>query len=197
MLFWGQLACPDLALAKLTGLPDEGLLSLFVDTFEDAPQEARVYHLSWQQDLTTRTSPLGLSRTASFRPVFSTIPSLPHREHPDFRRLGLPSKTEAQYEQLLWDLEVCLRPCPVRCGGYPPYPFDSSLYPEEDPTDDWRFFLALGDLEELELSWPETGFALLWLPQDPSLQEPGRAELTWLPIWDDEDLEEDPEDEEL
>lgn len=195
MKFLGQFSCPELALAKLSGLPEEGLLSVFIDVLDNEPGEARIFHFSLKQDLLRRPPPDSLSDGLAFRPTFHTIPSLPRPASPQYQALQLGEDAQDAYYQLLLDIEESLQPCQLRCGGHPPFSDEEGCYPEDGGPERWEFFLAVRDIDELEVVWPETGCAMLWIPRD-GLD--GRAELTWQTVdeWEDEDEDDEEEEEE-
>lgn len=196
MKFLGQLACSELALAKLSGLPEEGLISIFIDVLDDAPSEAYIYHFSLKHDLLRRPPPDSLSDGSAFRPAFHTIPSLPRPGSVEYERLALSEDAQDAYYQLLIEVEESLQPCQLRCGGHPPFSDEDGCYPEDGGAQAWEFFLAVRDVEELDVSWPEMGCAMLWLPRDRTRFQNGRAELTWQAVdeWEDEDEEENDEE---
>lgn len=193
--FLGQFACSELALARLGGFPDEGLLSLFLDTFEDEPASARLFYFSLKRDLMRRAAPEGTEESLCYRPTFHTIPSLPRPGSLEYAQLQLDEDAEDAYYQLLLEVEESLQPCQLRCGGHPPFSDEQGCYPSEGGADRWEFFLALRDIEELGVSWPESGAVMVWLPRSEGRFADGRAALTWQAVWDDDEEEED-EDEE-
>jgi hypothetical protein len=202
MKFLGQFSCSELVLAKLSGLPEEGLLSIFLDVLDDEPGEAQIYHFSLKQDLLRRPPPDSLSDGSAYRPVFHTIPSLPRPASPEYQALGMSEDAQDAYYQLLLEVEENIEPCQLRCGGHPPFSEEEGCYPEQGGAQEWSFFLAVRDIEELGVLWPETGCAMLWVPRSleggPGTLD-GRAELTWQTVddWEDEDEEEDEEEAEV
>jgi uncharacterized protein YwqG len=197
MKFLAQFSCSELALAKLSGLPEEGLISVFIDALEDEPAEAHVYHFSLKKDLLRRPPPDTLAEAVTFRPTFHTIPSLPRPGSVEYDALNLSSDAQDAYYQLLVEIEESLEPCQLRCGGHPPFSDEDGCYPEDGGAQEWNFFLAVRDVDELEVVWPEMGCAMLWIPKDSRRFVDGRAELTWQTVdddWDDDD--EDDEDQE-
>lgn len=202
MRFVGQFACSELALAKLTSLPDEGLLSVFMDALDDEPKEAQVYHFSLTKDLCRQTPPPGQAQSPAFRAAFSTIPSLPRPGSLEYEALALCEDDADAYYQLLLELEEGLEPSPLRCSGHPPFSDEEGSYPDRGDPRDWEFFLALKDVEELELAWPETGCVMLWLPRSAERFSGKQTALSWQPLevdWEedetgDEDIEEECEE---
>lgn len=200
--FLAQFACSELALAKLTGLPEEGLISVFLDALEDEPHEVRVYHFSLKSDLMRRPTPAELVERPAFRPSFHTIPSLPRPGSPEYRALALDEEEQDAYYQLLLELEESLQPCHLRCGGHPPFCQEDGCYPSDGGARAWDFFLALRDIEVLDVTWPETGAIMIWLPKAQRFSHSGEATLTWQDVdddWDDDtedatDSEEDNDD---
>jgi hypothetical protein len=199
MKFLGQFACSELVLAKLTGLPEEGLISVFIDALDDEPSEVHIYHFSLKKDLLRRPQPDSLTEGTSFRPTFHTIPSLPRPGSVEYAALNLSEEAQDAYYQLLVDVEESLEPCQLRCGGHPPFSDEDGCYPEAGGDAEWDFFLAVRDVEELDIAWPEMGCAMLWIPRGQERFVDGRAELTWQTVDDDwdEDDEDDEDDEEF
>lgn len=194
MRFLGQFACSELALAKLPGLPEEGLLSVFINVLDDEPAETHVYHFSLKQDLLRRAPPDQESDSTAYRPSFFTIPSLPRPGSLEYQALSLSEDAEDAYYQLLVEIEESLEPCQLRCGGHPPFSDDEGCYPEDGSANEWEFFLAVRDVEELDLVWPEMGCAMIWVTKGESRFVDGRAEVTWQTVddeWDDETTDED------
>jgi hypothetical protein len=195
--FLGQLSCSELSLARLAGLPDQGLLSVFMDALDDEPGVAHVYYFSLEKDLSRRPQlPGSPSAGAAYRPTFHTIPSLPRPGSLEYDKLRLSEDGEDAYYQLLLEIENSLEPCQLRCGGHAPFSDEQGCYPERGGGEEWDFFLAVRDVDELGVAWPETGAAMLWIPRTGPAED-GRAELTWQVVWDDdEDDDEDDDDEE-
>lgn len=198
MKFLGQFTCSELTLAKLTGLPEEGLLSIFLDTFDDEANEVFVYHFSLKQDLLRRQGPRDLGERPAFRPTFHPIPSLPRPGSIEYTQLALDEDEQDAYYQLLIELEESLEPCQLRCGGHPPFCDEDGCYPEQGGEREWSFFLALRDIEELELVWPETGAVMIWAPKGVPISNIGTATLTWQTVddWEEEDDDDEETDEE-
>jgi hypothetical protein len=196
MKFLGQFSCSEPALAKLEGLPEEGLISIFLDAIDDEPGEAHVYHFSLKQDLLRRPPPEKRSDASAYRPAFHTIPSLPRPGSPEYEALALSEEAQDAYYQLLVEVEESLEPCQIRCGGHPPFSDEEGCYPEEGGPAEWQFFLAVRDIDELEVCWPELGCAMLWIPRGSQRFVDGRAELTWQTVDEWEEEEEEDEDEE-
>ena len=195
--FLGQFACSELSLARLTGLPEEGLISIFLDALDDEPGLAHVYHFSLTLDLMRRPPP-GAFPGPGYRATFHTIPSLPRPGSPEYQKLGLDEDGEDAYYQLLLEVEDSVQPCHLRCGGHPPFSDEEGCYPEEGGAEEWDFFLAVRDVEELGVAWPETGAAMLWIPKVKPFAA-GRAELTWQSVddeWDEDEDEDEEEDDE-
>lgn len=196
--FLGQFSCSELALAKLSGLPEEGLISVFIDVLDDEPAETRIYHFSLKKDLLRRPPPDSLSDGGAYRPAFHTIPSLPRPGSVEYQALHLSEDAQDAYYQLLVEVEESLEPCQLRCGGHPPFSDEDGCYPEDGGSEHWEFFLAVRDIEELDLAWPETGCAMLWIPRHKERFQEGRAELTWQTVdeWEEEEEEDEDEEEE-
>ncbi len=192
--FVGQFACADLALARLSGYPDEGLISIFLDTFDDEPATARIFYFSLKRDLMRRRAPAGMEEPPCYRLTFHTIPSLPRPGSQEYQDLRLDDDAEDAYYQLLLEVEEGLHPCQLRCGGHPPFSEEEGCYPADGGHAEWEFFLALRDVDELGISWPESGAVMLWLPREAARFVDGRAALTWQAVWDDEDDEDSPSD---
>lgn len=192
--FVGQLACSELSLAQLSGFPEEGLISIFLDTLDDEPSVVKVYHFSLKRDL-VRQAPPGESLVHSaFRANFATIPSLPRPGSAEYEKLAFSEDESDAYYQLLIELEESLEPAELRCSGHPPFSDEDGCYPETGVPSDWEFFLAVRDVETLGISWPETGCAMLWIPKSEGRFVDGQAELTWQTIevdWDDEEDEDE------
>lgn len=195
MVFVGQLTCQELTLARYPGLPDEGLISIFLDTLDDEPEECQIFHLSLKRDLVRVRPPQArFEEKVAYRPVFKTGPSLPPISSEEFLALELHSDSYQDYEELLDEVEQRRDATALQCGGYPPFRSPVDGYPEEG---EWEFFLAIHDLEELGIEWAEGGCAYLWLPLPERLQD-GLASLTWQTgdEWDVEDDDDDEEEEE-
>lgn len=199
MKFMGQFSCSELALAKLSGFPEEGLISIFMDVLDDEPSEAQIYHFSLKRDLLRQPLPDGRGETPTFRASFSTIPSLPRPGSLEYEHLSLSEDEADAYYQLLVEIEESLEPCQIRCSGHPPFSDEEGCYPDAGDPSDWEFFLAVRDVEELEIAWPETGCAMLWLPKNEDRLSGQRTGLTWQTIdadWDEEEEAEEDEAEE-
>lgn len=191
--FVGQFACSELALARLADVPDEGLISVFLDAFDDEPKTARVFYFSLKRDLMRRAAPTGVEESPRHRPTFHTIPSLPRPGSLEYSELSLDDDAEEAYFQLLMEVEEKLHPCQLRCGGHPPFSDEEGCYPQPGGHQRWEFFLALRDVEQLGISWPESGAAMIWLPRRDRFAQ-GLAALTWQSVWDDEEDDGDSED---
>lgn len=199
MRFVGQFACSELSLAKLSGFPEEGLISIFLDALDDEAKEAQVYHFSLKRELRRQSSPSGLAETSTYRANFSTIPSLPRPGSLEYEAMAFSEDEADAYYQLLVELEESLEPCHIRCSGHAPFSDEDGCYPEVGEPAEWDFFLAVRDVEELEIAWPETGCAMLWLPKGAERFSGRRTGLTWQTIdadWDDEDESDDEEEDE-
>ncbi len=199
MRFLGQFTCVELSLAKLDGLPEEGLISVFLDCIDDEPSVAKVFHFSLKRDLLRRAPPLSMgpdtSASPAHRPVFRTVPSLPHPSSAAFESLELSEEDLDAYEELLLNIEHSLDPYQIRCGGHAP---QGDIDPESFESSDvsWEFFLSVRDIEDLEILWPEAGCAVIWLPTGTTRFKEGQAEVTWEPFEDDWTEEGDDETEE-
>lgn len=201
--FLGQFTCGELSLAKLDGLPEEGLISIFLDCLDDEPNVAMVFHFSLKRDLLRRAPPRGpgphptTSPPSAYRPVFRTVPSLPYPGSKAFERLEIQDEDLDAYEELLLNVEHSLDPYQIRCGGHAPQEDMELDTPETEEAGSWEFFLALRDIEDLEILWPEAGCAVIWLPTGSARFVEGIAEITWQPFDDDwnEEAEEEEADE--
>ncbi len=192
--FVGQLSCSELSLAQLSGFPEEGLISIFLDVFDDEPSVAKVYHFSLKRDLVRKAPPGENLEHSALRANFSTIPSLPRPGSLEYEKLALTEDESDSYYQLLVELEESLEPAELRCSGNPPFSDEDGCYPDSGVPSDWEFFLAVRDVEALGISWPETGCAMLWVPKSDGRFTDGQAELTWQTIevdWDDEEDEDE------
>ncbi len=190
MVFLGQFTCQELSLAKYPNLPDEGLISVFLDTLEDEPEECQIFYLSLKRDLVrVRPPDSRFEEKLAYRPVFKTGPSLPPIASPEFLALGLDSDLYQDYEEVLDEVEQRRDSTTLQCGGHAPFRSPVGAYPEEG---DWEFFLAVHDVEELGINWAEGGCAYLWLPLPDRFQE-GQASLTWQTgdEWEEEDEDEE------
>ncbi len=199
MRFVGQFSCTELSLAQLSGFPEEGLISIFLDVLDDEPSEVRVFHFSLKRDLIRRPPPGENLEPSAFRANFTTIPSLPRPGSLEYEKLNLSDDEVDSYYQLLLEIEESLEPAEFRCSGHPPFSDEEGCYPEAGEPSDWDFFLAIRDVESLGIAWPETGCAMLWIPHTQGRFQDGQAELTWQTIevdWDDDD-DEETEDEDV
>lgn len=200
MVFLGQFTCQELSLAKLPRVPDEGLISVFLDTIEREPGECQIHHFSLKRDLIRCTAPgLSSNEKMAYRPVFKTGPSLPRPGSAEFESLELPQSKHQDYEELLDELEQRRDPTTIQCGGHPPLQAAEHGLPSEGGH--WEFFLAVHDIEELFISWQDGGCAFLWTVSGEQRFEGGKATITWQSgaddgwddddDWDEDDSEED------
>lgn len=194
LVFLGQFTCQELSLAKLPNVPDEGLISIFLDTLEQQPQECQVHHFSLKRDL-VRCSPPGQtsSERMAYRPVFKSGPSLPQLGTSEFEALPLKGQSQ-DYEELLDELEQRRSTSTIQCGGHPPLRGPDG-FPSEPGR--WEFFLAVHDIEELFIGWAEGGCAYLWTAAGEQRFQSGRATITWQSSdhdWDDEEWDEEDEE---
>ena len=194
MTFIGQLTCQELRLAKYEGVPEEGLISLFIDTLEDEPTEAQVYHFSLKRDLVRRPTPgKDGPPPSSYRPGFRAIPSLPALVSKSFTQLNIDSQSRDDYEELLDLLSERRDPSSLQLGGYAPY-WDSECSEPGDESQKFSFFLGLHDIEELSVTWEPSGTAYLWLPEAGFAQADITTELSWQVCEEDEDWDDDDDD---
>lgn len=201
MVFLGQFSCDEIATERYEGLPDEGLISVFLNTLDQEPLEARVYHYSLTRDMRRRVPPNSSAKEKiAYRPTFHAIITIPRPDSREYGALRLTKEEKKAYSSLLDDLDQCLSPSALQLGGHPPYRLEREAVPTADDGN-WEFFLSVHDLEELFVSWPEGGCAFIWLPPLDTRFRRGRASVTWqlLEEWEedeDEDWEEDEEWEE-
>lgn len=199
MVFLAQFSCDELATERYQGLPDEGLLSVFLDTLDDTPEEARVFYYSLSRDMRRRPPPNSSAKEKmAYRPSFHAIITIPRPDSKEYDLLRLSESEKEAYNDLLDDLDTDLDPSALQLGGHPPYRLDEEAIPVVDDGN-WEFFLAVHDVEELFVSWPEGGCAFVWIPPLDTRFRRGRASLTWQVLdydeWsDDEDWEEEEEE---
>lgn len=195
MVFLAQFSCDELATERYEGLPDEGLISVFLDTLDDVPEEARVYHYSLSRDMRRRPPPNSSStEKMAYRPTFHAIITIPRPDSKEFTELRLSEEEKTLYNRLLDELDSKLEPSALQLGGHPPYRLEEEAVPAVDDGN-WEFFLAVHDVEELFVSWPEGGCAFLWLPPLDTRFRRGRAALTYQLLEYEEWAEDEDEDE--
>lgn len=199
MVFLAQFSCDELATERYQGLPDEGLLSVFLDTLDDTPEEARVFYYSLTRDMRRRPPPnSSATEKMAYRPSFHAIITIPRPDSKEYDDLRLSEREKEAYNDLLDELDAELDPSALQLGGHPPYRLEEEAIPIVDDGN-WEFFLAVHDLEELFVSWPEGGCAFIWIPPLDTRFRRGRASVTWQVLdyeeWTEEDWEEDEEDE--
>ena len=200
MIFLAQFSCDELTTERYEGLPDEGLISVFLNTMDDQPEVALVYHFSLARDMRRRPPPNSSStEKMAYRPTFHAIATIPRPDSKEYNALRLSSEEKDGYNDLLDELDSRLEPSALQLGGHPPYRLDEEAVPNVD-SGNWEFFLAVHDVEELFVSWPEGGCAFIWLPPLDTRFRRGRAALTWQVLesddwaedeWDEEEEEED------
>ena len=193
LVFLGQFSCDELSTERYEGLPDEGLVSVFLDTLDDVPEEARVFHYSLSRDMRRRPPPnSSATEKMAYRPTFHAIITIPRPDSKEYAQLRLSQEEKEAYNDLLDELDSRLEPSALQLGGHPPYRLEEEAIP---PVDDgnWEFFLAVHDVDELFVSWPEGGCAFIWLPPLDTRFRRGRSALTYQ-VLEYEDWEEDEED---
>lgn len=191
MVFLAQFSCGDLANERYEGLPDEGLISVFLNSMAQEPNEARVYHYSLTRDMRRRAPPnSAATEKIAYRPTFHAITSIPRPDSQEFDKLKLNDEEKENYNELLDELDECLDSSALQLGGHPPYRLEEEAVPEVDDGN-WEFFLAVHDVEELFVSWPEGGCAFVWVPPIDTRFRRGRAALTWQVFEDDDEWEEE------
>lgn len=199
MVFLGQFSCGELATERYEGLPDEGLISVFIDTLDSEPTEARVYHYSLARDMRRRTPPKSPSaEKIAYRPTFHAVITIPRPDSKPYKALRLSDQEKRYYNELLNELDQALDSSALQLGGHPPYILEREDIPGVDDGN-WEFFLSIHDLEELFVSWPEGGVAFIWIPPIDTRFRRGRAALTWQVLdeeWEEEDEEEEWDEEE-
>jgi hypothetical protein len=128
----------------------------------------------------------------AYRPTFHAIITIPRPDSKEYAQLRLSQEEKEAYNDLLDELDSRLEPSALQLGGHPPYRLGEEAIP---PVDDgnWEFFLAVHDVDELFVSWPEGGCAFIWLPPLDTRFRRGRAALTYQ-VLEYEDWEEDEED---
>lgn len=202
LTFLAQLSCGELATERYEGLPDEGLISIFLDSMSTEPEEAKVFYYSLAKDMRRRPPPnASTTEKMAYRPTFHAITTVPRPDSVAYEALKLTHEEKELYNDLLDELDENLDSSALQLGGHPPYRLSEEAIP---PVDDgnWEFFLAVHDIEELFVSWPEGGCAFVWLPPLDTRFRRGRAALTWQVTdadadWDDEDdWDEDEDDDE-
>lgn len=201
MVFLAQFSCGELALERYEGLPDEGLISVFIDTLDSEPTEARVYHYSLTKDMRRRTPPKSPSaEKLAYRPTFHAIVTIPRPDSKAYKALRLSEQEKRYYNHLLDELDQNLDGSALQLGGHPPYILEREDIPGVDDGN-WEFFLSIHELEELFVSWTEGGCAFIWIPPLDTRFRRGRAALTWQVLdgeweeeWEEEDEDEDDED---
>lgn len=195
MVFLAQFTCDELANERYEGLPDEGLISIFLDTMDAEPSEARVYHYSLTRDMRRRPPPnASTTEKMAYRPTFQAIISIPRPDSREYGALKLSKEEKESYNDLLDELDDSLDNSALQLGGHPPYRLEKEAIPSVDDGN-WEFFLAVHDVEELFVSWPEGGCAFVWIPPLDTRFRRGRAALTWQVLEDDWSEDEDWEDE--
>ena len=193
MTFLAQFSCGDLAMERYEGLPDEGLISVFLNSMEEEPSEALVYHFSLSRDMRRRAPPnSAASEKVAYRPTFHAIVTIPRPDSSEYKRLRLSSEERKNYNHLLDELDECLDSSALQLGEHPPYRLEEEAIPEVDDGN-WEFFLAVHDIDELFVSWPEGGCAFVWVPPLDTRFRRGRAALTWQVFEDDEEWDEEEE----
>jgi len=198
MVFLGQFSCTELATENFEGFPDEGLLSVFLEHLDEEPSEARVFYYSLTRDLRRRVPPNSPAKEKlAYRPTFHAIITIPRPDSRDYEELKLSEDEKESYNDLLDQLDSCLDDSALQLGGHPPYRLEEEAVPQVDDGN-WEFFLAVHDIEELFVSWPEGGCAFIWIPPLDTRFRRGRAALTWQAMgdWEDDDEEEWAEEEE-
>jgi len=190
MIFLAQFSCDELAMERYDGLPEEGLISVFLDTMDSEPSEARVYHYSLVRDMRRRAPPNApATEKVAYRPTFHAIATIPRPDSAAFEALRLNEREKARYYDILDDLDQRLDSSALQLGGHPPYRLEREDIPGVDDGN-WEFFLAVHDIEELFVSWPEGGCAFIWIPPLDTRFRRGRASLTWQVLdaeWDDDE----------
>lgn len=191
MHFLGQLTCQELRLARYDKVPEEGLLSVFLDTIDEQPEQAHTFYFSLKRDLIKRSPPGGIrDENPSYRPGFYTIPSLPALDSKDFESLNFKEEARESYEELLDLLSLRRDPSSIQVGGYPPLWHADSTEAETEPEQS-QFFLSLHDIEELSIGWEPTGTIFLWIPNSEITQAEIPTRLVWQVCEDDEDWDDD------
>lgn len=197
MVFLAQFSCGELATERYEGLPDEGLISVFLNTMDQEPSEARIFHYSLTRDMRRRQPPNSPSKEKmAYRPTFHAITTIPRPDSVEYSALDLDAGEKEAYNDLLDELDQCLDSSALQLGGHPPYRLEREDVPGVDDGN-WEFFLAVHDIEELFVSWPEGGCAFLWIPPLDTRFRRGRASLTWqvLDDWEEDDEDDWDEDE--
>jgi Domain of unknown function (DUF1963) len=200
MIFLAQFSCGELSTERYEGLPDEGIISVFLDTMDSEPSEARVFHYSLTRDMRRRAPPNApATEKMAYRPTFHAIITIPRPDSSAYSDLELDEEEKSNYTRLLDELDQCLDASALQLGGHPPYRLEREDVPGVDDGN-WEFFLAVHDIEELFVSWPEGGCAFVWIPPLDTRFRRGRAALTWQVLededWDAEWDDEDDDDEE-
>jgi hypothetical protein len=133
----------------------------------------------------------------AYRPSFRAITTIPRPDSREYEALNLTDEEKELYNDILDDLDALLDSSALQLGGHPPYRLEEEAVPEVD-SGNWEFFLAVHDIEELFVSWPEGGCAFIWLPPLDTRFRRGRAALTWqqLDTWDEEWSDDEEEEEE-
>lgn len=195
MVFLAQLSCGELALERYEGLPDEGLISVFLDSIDNEPAEARVFHFSLSRDMRRRAPPKApASEKMAYRPTFHATVTIPRPQSEEYSALDLTAEEQVSYNDLLDELDTHRDSSAMQLGGHPPYILEREDIPGVDDGN-WEFFLSVHDIEELFVSWPEGGCAFVWIPPLDTRFRRGRAALTWQ-VFDDEEWDEDEDEEE-
>lgn len=195
LLFLAQFSCGELSREGYDGLPDEGILSIFLDTFTSRPREARVFHYSLTRDMTRRAPPnSSTTEKIAYRPTFDAKVTLPKLGSPDYESLDLDLEERELYILLLGELDGVGELSPLQMRGYPLMALEPEAVP---PTKDvsWELFLSIQDMEEIFLSWPEEGCALLFIPTLETRFRKGRAHISWQSFDLDEDWDDWEDDE--
>lgn len=201
MVFLAQFSCDELSTERYEGLPDEGLLSVFLDTLDDVPEEARVYYYSLSRDMRRRPPPNSSAvEKMAYRPTFHAIVTIPRPDSKEYDDLQLTQVQKESYNELLDELDNWLEPSALQLGGHPPYRLEEEAVPTVDDGN-WEFFLAVHDVDELFVSWPDGGCAFIWIPPLDTRFRRGRASLTWqvneYDDWTEDEWDDDEEDEEI